>query len=193
MNPAASCLSCLIGVVVAGLPRAAPADPPAAPEIGVRVLALKHDVSVEGAGIAARFPLRQDWFVDVTLERQSWSRDGGAGATGRLEVTTLAAGAAIGRRYRGERGPDWFWSWGLAAGMPEVAPGAVAAAASTEIHWRSSLGIAQPLATHWLLTAALRLERHYVDTRIVDGDGRVLERLSARTPLGLYVALSYRF
>lgn len=193
MNAALPCFACLLGALAASLPRDAAAEPAVAPEVGVRVLALKADVDIEGSGLAARFPLRQDWFVDVTVERQAWSRAGRRGSADGLDVTTLAAGAAIGRRYRGERGPDWFWSWGFAAAMPTVAPGSAGATASTEIHLQSSLGFAQPLATHWLLTAALRLERHYVDTRVDDGEGRMLERLSARTPLGVYVALSYRF
>lgn len=193
MNTVAPWLCCLVAVLGTSLPDRLFAQPAGAAEIGVRVLALRADVDIEGAGIAARLPLRHDWFVDLTLERQAWSRGGAESDPGRLDVTTLAAGAALGRRYRGDGGRAWFWSWGLAAGMPDPAPGTDGVVSATEVHLRASLGLTQPLAPHWLLTAALRMERHYVDTRRVADDGRLLERISVRSPVGVYVALSYRF
>lgn len=183
---------------LAVFPVVAGAASPAPVELAVRVNALFADVDLHGAGVAGRLPLRDGWFVDATLERQTYARArwDDVRPAGDLESTVL--GAALGRRGNGERGPAWFWTWGIAVGFPETGASSGAGqprhdAASTEVHLTASLGVSGSLSAHWSLDAALRVERHFVDWRLSDPDGRLLERRSTLTPVGAYLALSYRF
>ena len=183
----------LSALLVAPLARAAP---PSRPELSVRATALQADATIQGGGLALRLPLAGGWFVDGTLERHSGPARRRAGAPPARELSSTVAGAALGRRHAGGRWPEWFWTWGIAAGMPE--PGAPAAAgpresAATEIHLRSSLGNTGPRHGRWRLTGALRIERHFVDRRLAAADGELLERQTTRTPIGVYLAVSYRF
>lgn len=175
------------------------ASPAQAAELGVRISALRAATELQGFGLAARWPLSQGYFVQATLDRQHYARAANPAELPPAALQSHIAGAAIGREYRGDRALDsWFWSWGISAGFPATArsAGAVAPArfdAAMEVHLTAALGISRQLSEHWSLTGAARIERHFIDWRLTDEFGTLLQRRDSQSASGLSLSVNYRF
>lgn len=170
-----------------------------AAELGLRVSALYDGAPLQGIGIVARWPLRDGYFAEASMDRLRFSQDrllqGATVGTTRSPVF----GVAIGREF-GVRGRlhHWFWSSGLAAANPSRSGqtrGEYKATlnAATEIHVTGALGVSRWLADNWQLQGTIRVERHFTDRRVYDGNGRLLSRQRSRSVSGLALTLSHRF
>lgn len=171
-------------------------------ELGVRINVLYGNGSFYGAGLHLRRFLHDSYFVTATLNRQNF-------AAARLPawseqqdmriptVQSTIAGVNVGRRqHLGDAQLMWFWSMGLAVGFPQASrtgPGQIQLEAETEVHLRSALGIETLMADHWSLTAAVRIERHYVNLKYNEPGSDGKTTLSTLTPSGVYLSLGYRF
>jgi hypothetical protein len=183
-------------------------------EIGVRANALHAPSSLQsdrrGAGITASMHVRDGWYVVATLD--GYDYDAGSLQVARSGVIfrnvaalqSVVLGAAIGRRRRlVEPRFDWFWSAGIGAGFVDATSTTVAdidgheyrfaAEAGTEIHLSTALGAAFAISEQWSFTGAVRAERHYVDIRVSEGHSGASAKESTIMPIGVYLALNYRF
>ncbi len=174
-------------------------SPLQAAELGVRVSALRAATELQGLGLVARWPLSQGYFVQASLDRQHYARAANPAELPPASLQSHIAGAAIGREYRGNRALDsWFWTWGISAGFPEAARSAGVApqahfSAATEVHLTAALGMSRQLSEHWSLTGAARIERHFIDWRLTDEFGKLLQRQDSQSASGLSLSVNYRF
>ena len=165
--------------------------------VSVRANALHASGDMYGAGLALSMRLNNGWFAAGTLDNYYYAPSTLTSATAaRPQLQSLVFGAAMGRRIPSRyEGLDWFWSAGLAAGLPQgYRPQDTKALDSgTQVHLTMALGGIRQLGAHWSVSAALRIERHYIDIRYRDEASGDERRLSTLTPAGLYLSVNYRF
>jgi hypothetical protein len=167
--------------------------------LGMRMNALHASGDMTGGGLTLGVRLSNGWFAAANVDNYRYSPDGvvdtGSSSTP-VRLRTLVIGAAIGRQVPGRIDAlDWFWSAGIATGLPQAGARDETAAvrSGTQVHLTSAAGGIWRLDTHWSLAAALRVERHYVDIRSSDPESGEPRRLSTLTPAGFYLSLDYRF
>ncbi len=164
--------------------------------VSVRVNAMHASGDMYGAGLALSMRLNNGWFATGTLDNYYYEPSTLASAVARPQFHSLVLGAAMGRRVPSRyEGLDWFWSAGLAAGLPQgySLQNTAALVSGTQVHLTTALGGIRQLGEHWSMSAALRVERHYIDIRYRHEASVEEQRVSTLTPAGLYLSVNYRF
>jgi hypothetical protein len=185
-------------------------------EVGLRGLVIIGDGEpandMIGYGAIGRLELGDPWYLAVALDSVAFDYETPYRILGidsveeidpKNEFTRLSI--AVERRY-GRPDSPWGWYWTAGAGYAfvdvgenaaGVTPGGqafeIATTAEDEWHVIAGAGLRRSLGQNWTLDAALTLQHHTTDYRLVDLVSGAMGSTGSQTPYGVALGVSYGF